>query len=352
MVDVTIPPGAKYSAEEVLALPNVKSKASYIEDLRTKGYCVIPSILPKERCDGYVDDALTWLEDFKLGFKRDDNKTWKTECLPIGHKGGLYNQYCCAHEDWVWRVRCEPAVLECFKELWGTDELLVSFDAVNVTFPYGEHGRTDEAWVDPWPHQDQDPHKPVFQLAQGIVALSESGPDDGGLCVMVGSHLLHQQFFAESGGVDESRISALNSYHFNAKEADWYRAHGCHDIKYLQFSFADAKEQIECPQGSLIMWDSRLMHWNRMPTGDRTRVAVYVCYQPVADATPEQVKRKAEVYQNRWVATHWPALNDVRAMYRGGPQRDGKPDPADRKRPIREPVENDTLLKLAGVKAY
>ena len=49
-------------------------------------------------------------------------------------------------------TRSEPKVIQTFAELWGTDELLVSFDAVNVTFPYGEHGRTDEPWVTPWPY--------------------------------------------------------------------------------------------------------------------------------------------------------------------------------------------------------
>ena len=43
-------------------------------------------------------------------------------------------------------------MIQTFAELWGTDELLVSFDAVNVTFPYGEHGRMDEPWVTPWPY--------------------------------------------------------------------------------------------------------------------------------------------------------------------------------------------------------
>lgn len=46
------------------------------------------------------------------------------------------------------------------------------------------------------------------------------------------------------------------------------------------------------------------MHWNRLPTGDRIRVAGYVCYQPRSQATEEQLKRKAEVFHNRQVATH------------------------------------------------
>lgn len=49
-------------------------------------------------------------------------------------------------------ISSEPAVTQAFTELWGTEELIVSFDAVNVTFPYGEHGRKDIEWVNPWPY--------------------------------------------------------------------------------------------------------------------------------------------------------------------------------------------------------
>lgn len=80
------------------------------------------------------------------------------------------------------------------------------------------------------------------------------------------------------------------------------------------------------------------MHWNRLPTGDRIRVAGYVCYEPRSHASEEQLKRKAEIFHNRQVATHvsvrtgnadaqWPLANDVRELYQGGPKRDGKPDP-------------------------
>jgi len=332
---------ATHDEEDIFALPNVNSKASFINDLQKNGYCVVPSVVPKDRVDGYINDALSWLEEFGLGFKRDDSSTWTDDHLPVSNKGGLYNKYAAGHEDWVWRARCEPGVINAFKELWNTEELICSFDGLNITFPYGEHGRTDIELTQPWPHQDQNPHKPAFQLAQGIIAISESGPDDGGLVVLSGSHHLHGKFHAENGGVNEAqRGGKLNSYHFTKEQADWYRAHGAKEVK------------ITCPAGSLIIWDSRLIHWNCMPTGDRIRIATYACYCPASFASEEALKRKAEIYQSRYCTTHWPATNDVPYLQFGPPERDGKPDPHHRLRPHREPVETDTLLKLAGVKAY
>lgn len=63
---------------------------------------------------------------------------------------------------------------------------------------------------------------------------------------MAGSHLLHQQFYAENGGVDHSRINSLNSYHFRDKEAEWYRSKGCYDVKVRQsLAYKRRKERTE-----------------------------------------------------------------------------------------------------------
>jgi hypothetical protein len=329
------------SKADIEALPNVNSKAPFIADLQKKGWCVVPSVIPKERCDEYVNEALGWLESFPLGFKRDDKSTWTDDHLPVSVKGGLYGRYACGHENWVWKARSEPGVIHAFQELWGAEELLVSFDGFNITFPYGEHGRTDVELTQPWPHQDQNPHLKTFQLAQGIIAITESGPQDGGLTVLEGSHHMHSRYFAENGGIDEVRRDGRpHGYHYQAEEADWYRRQGCKEVK------------IECPAGSVIIWDSRLIHWNQMPTGQRTRVATYACYCPRSFATPEALQRKAEIFQQRLCTSHWPALNYVPQLKYGGPMRNGKPDPHDRSRPIKEPEETETVLRLAGVMPY
>jgi hypothetical protein len=55
---------------------------------------------------------------------------------------------------------------------------------------------------------------------------------------MSGSHLLHQQFYAEHGGVDHTRIKSLNSYHFREEEAEWYKSKGCEEVKVCHSFFA------------------------------------------------------------------------------------------------------------------
>lgn len=106
---VPLPASAAFSESAIRALPSDAYYASpstgsdsgaskqtppaWLNDLRTKGYAVVPDLVPQERCDAYVNDALTWLEDFGLGFKRDDKETWHGDKLPVHHVGGLYNRY-------------------------------------------------------------------------------------------------------------------------------------------------------------------------------------------------------------------------------------------------------------------
>ena len=99
-------------------------------------------------------------------------------------------------------------------------------------------------------------------------------------------------------------------YHYRPEEHEWYRAHGGVDTK------------VTCPAGSVIIWDSRLIHWNCMPTGSRTRVATYACYSPKSFASEGQLERKRELFKKRWMTTHvsgeraWRVLLDISEILR------------------------------------
>jgi hypothetical protein len=66
----------------------------------------------------------------------------------------MYFSYGSAHEKMAWEARTEPAVIETFEKLWGTKELICSFDGMNISMP----NRTDIKWS-PWPHCDQNPRR-------------------------------------------------------------------------------------------------------------------------------------------------------------------------------------------------
>lgn len=167
-----------------------KKYDDFRDDLLQNGYAIIKGAVPKDRALGYADDIYKWLEDFNLGFKRDDPSTIHRDHLPDINEKGMCLGYAISHERFTWAVRQEPAVVEAFEKVYGTEDLIVSFDSVNIGFPT----RTDIKPNKPWPHQDQDPEKPDFRCLQGLVNLLPNGPKDGGLIVCKGAHLLSEEF--------------------------------------------------------------------------------------------------------------------------------------------------------------
>ncbi|PWY67011.1 MFS transporter [Aspergillus eucalypticola CBS 122712] len=299
------------------------------DDFFRDGYAVIKGVLSKERASEYQSEALTWLESFGLGFDRNDKSTWKKENLPQSWKGGMYLHFSAAHEKYVWDVRCEPGVIAPFAKLWGTDELVVSFDTVNITLPQSIVGTYDSQ---PWPHCDQAPERKGLVCVQGIVNLSNAGPDDGGLIVMKGSAALFDQFFEKNPvtGPTPWRTAKHKDFHpFSDKDLDWYRERGCELIKVC------------AEPGDLILWDSRQMHWAQFGTSDLVRTIVYATYTPAAWMSEEDREKKKELFEAYETTTHWPHTN----LYTHGKAMvkvDGEEvvDPLERDEPLTKPVRN------------
>ncbi|PYH47361.1 MFS transporter [Aspergillus saccharolyticus JOP 1030-1] len=336
---------SRIDSPEVTPLPSTKLQSSqkqetrygdFRDDFFRDGYAVIKGALTPERAKEYQSRALDWLESFGLGFDRNDKSTWKKENLPQSWKGGMYLHFSAAHEKYVWDVRCEPGVIAPFAKLWETDELVVSFDTVNITLPQSIVGEYDSK---PWPHVDQAPERRGMNCVQGIVNLSKAGPEDGGLVVMKGSAPLFDQFFAENPvtGPTPWRTAKHKDFHpFSEENLEWYRAHGCELIKVC------------AEPGDLIIWDSRQIHWAQFGESDVVRTIVYTTYTPAKWMSEEDRKKKTELFEQYETTTHWPHTN----LYTHGKATvtvDGeeRPDPLERDEPLTKPVRTEQLLQLA-----
>ncbi len=152
-------------------------------------------------------------------------------------------------------------------------------------------------------------------MYQGIANLAPNGPQDGGLCVLKGSHLLHSQYFAETGGPQADK-EAVNGYTYDYDEIHWYKQHGCQQVKVCAgegdligefcLSLAACNLRSELTLLYPIVWDSRTIHWNASPISQQIRFATYVCYCPRSMASEEILKAKREVFAARKGTTHWP----------------------------------------------
>lgn len=50
--------------------------------LERDGFAVVPNRVSPEDCADFREQALSWLEGFPYGFRRDDRSTWTSEHLP------------------------------------------------------------------------------------------------------------------------------------------------------------------------------------------------------------------------------------------------------------------------------
>lgn len=309
------------------------SYGDFRDDLVTQGYVVVKGAIDPQKAREYQQKAFEWLKAFDSSLNLDDPSTWRTANLPIQTKLNTYEHYGVVHEKFMWDVRQEPGVLEAFQKIWGTDELLVSFDSLNITLPNLKEARA------PWPHIDQAPRKRGLHCVQGIVNLSHAGPEDGSLMVVPKSHSLTEEFFDTK--TDPATWEWRDNRYFDDKDMEWFRSHGLEPVKVL------------AEPGDLILWDSRLIHWGGEPTekSNTIRTVVYAAYAPASMASQEAISEKQRVFAANGATTHWPhdnvKLRDLQARL-----PDGSPDPRNRPEPVEKAEHTDKLLKLAGMKPY
>ncbi|KPI36308.1 uncharacterized protein AB675_7370 [Cyphellophora attinorum] len=292
-------------------------------ELHDKGFVVIKNAIPRERAIQYQEKAYEWLQSFPGDLDFSNPETWIAKNLPLQNGIKVYIHYGVAHEKFVWDAKQEPGVLDAFAKLWQTDELLVSFDGINITFP----NRKDIPRRAAWEHIDQSPLRRGAHCIQGIINLSPSGPNDGGLVLYPKSHNYNAEFFDSRD--DKSSWLPMKDLHlFTKEELAWFRAKGLQPHKPGHTLRRRATEK-----------------------SNQIRTAIYATYTPANLAEPTQLAIKNEVFEKFGSTTHWPhqyiVSRPTQAML-----PDGTRDPRDRDQPREMPEMTDKLLKLAGAKRY
>ncbi|KAH7333425.1 hypothetical protein BKA65DRAFT_527578 [Rhexocercosporidium sp. MPI-PUGE-AT-0058] len=318
--------------KSIFSVPISTSYGDFRDDLLRDGFAIVKGAVPRENADKYAEDMYKWLENFGLGFKRDDPSTFNEEHMPIITEKGMCLGYGIAHETFTWAIRSEPGVIDAFEKVYKDEDLIVSFDCVNFSFPR----RTDLKPNKAWPHQDQDPKKPGFRCLQGLVNLLPNGPEDGGLIVCKGGHVVSEDFHKVFEN-EPDKIWAWTEEWYGITDSGmkWLKERG---LKW---------EKVCADPGDLIIWDSRTPHYNLPPTSQKPRFCAYTCYMPVESATQEDLIRKKAAFDNCQSTTHWP-----NAAHVGGLpiNRGCVPDPHNTTVPRSgKPFLSERAFKLTGI---
>ncbi|CAM9177576.1 unnamed protein product [Ectocarpus sp. 13 AM-2016] len=297
------------------ATRGVEEAALIINDLVTNGYSVVGGVLSSDDCTQAVDGTWAWLASLGSGIEPSNPKTWVLWPKSFGH--GLVQHYGIGQAPFFWEVRMNKNVRGVFESLWGTPDLVTSFDGVCIRRPPEMTRCRHESKKDqPWLHCDQSkqtvgkvPTVNGWQCIQGGVNLEASDEGDACFRVLSGSHTLHAS--APWQGTSKDYYALADS------EIDWYKSQGCVDTK------------VTCPKGGMVLWDSRAIHSNTNPVKGRNnpgrfRYTLFVCMIPRSHLSIECAEKRRNAFQENRTASHWPARM---TLFGKNPNTYGKEDP-------------------------
>ena len=121
-----------------------------MDSLETLGYTIIKNVLTSDQ-----------VKDYKTRFH-----TWWDFTVKNVPPHGVIQHYRIGHQPFVWKLRTEQSVQLPFKEIFGTNDLVASFDGWGY-MPKNVNRRHVN-----WFHVDQAPKDPGFKSVQGVVALT------------------------------------------------------------------------------------------------------------------------------------------------------------------------------------
>lgn len=282
--------------------------------LEKNGFVVyqIPNFDPTyiDRFKEFVQDHWDPKTQKDCPFDFEDPKTWKSSNLPI-LLNGIF-KHGAAHMDWFWDLReqCIPI----FSQVYGTDDLLSSFDGLNLSFKKREPSHS-------WIHCDCPREMRDYLCYQGVVNFLPNGDDDGGLLIVKSSHQIYDNYL----------------------EAHPTSGYGWYTIQMGDPLLASLPiYKINLQPGEICLWNSKTFHCNMQPLSDNLRMAAYVSMIPRSTATSEDLEKRIKAFEEGKGTGHWqcgPAFKTLPTISRYGGYRPRK---------IEKPKLNNIQKRLVG----
>ena len=243
----------------------------YKKELLEKGYTIIPNVLNNEEIIKATELFFKWKKTIpdidKIHSQINPHNIFKF------HEAG--------HQEFAWFIRTRPKLIEIFKKIWETDELVSSFDG--SCYMPKELAKKDNVWT----HTDQAADSIGLKCYQSFVSLTDN--KERTLRVYEGSHLLHEKYFKDRNIKDSKNWNLI-------------------EHEYLD-EIKDKKRVLDVKAGDLVIWDSRTFHQNQYGmAGSEERLVQYVCYLPKKDVKNSKAmqKKREKYFMERRMTSHWP----------------------------------------------
>jgi len=269
-----------------------------LEYFEEHGYVVFSKLATEDEAKIAIDLFWDHMEKETKVIKRDDYNTWKQWFTGAS---GVVASYAIGHSSFLWYCRTLPKVIAAFRAMWGTDDLLTSFDGCGVFRPpeINPDWKTKSGWF----HVDQNGYnKPNKVCIQGLLNLMPNDAEDGGFILVPDS----QKSF---GTLFEKRKDLPQTFGDFVPLGKTY---------FPEIWDGRTPSKICLDVGDFVMWDSRTVHCNHpaLPKPERKndppklrRMVAYICMTPTAlakDNLPTLLKERVFAYQNGITSSHWP----------------------------------------------
>lgn len=266
--------------------------------LEKYGVAIIPSLLDESETQHMRTGMWNYLEHitqrFPIPMQRNQPTTWKIFKTLYPSHSMLLQHWGVGHSQMLWDLRQNPKVYNIFAKLYQTtpEELLVSFDGASFHFPPEITGC---GWYRSGSnlHCDQSFLRHEKECIQGWVTANPVEEGDATLVFLEGSHNFHADF--------------ANAFKITEKP-DWYKLSSEH-IEYYTNRGCEQRF-IACPEGSLVLWDSRTIHSGIQPLRGRSQAKIrcvgYVCFTPRRLATEKDLKKRMQAFEQLRMTSHWP----------------------------------------------
>lgn len=295
-----------------------------MEDIRYTllqfGVCIVPQRVNEDMCAKTFNEMIWEFEKRNSSFIFDNLKTWNSLEAFAPESNMIYRHWGFGQSQYVHDLRSDSCIIDCFESVWETRELICSFDAIALHVP-GELCNRDYFHKHDRYIFKQSPLNRGMQCIEGFVSLFDICDGDATMSFYLKSHQFFERYSQDlisdftnrTGKTSKEDIQkAFTSNITVVEDLDFFNKRGCTEFR------------VQCPSGSVILWDSRTLHQASQPLVGRENpnilAGAYVCMVPVSRISEYAyskkifIKRSLEAVENLRTTDHFPQYRILESL--------------------------------------
>lgn len=203
----------------------------------TNGYIIVRDAIPKEDCYDTIQAIWNY-----LGISPHDEASWYHQ-----HEEQRGMMLTFTNHETLNRNRLSPKIRRAYEQLYKSQDIYMTIDKVSFNPPENNRYKFRGSAL----HWDTSLAAPIPFALQGLLYLTDCGPDDGAFHCVPGFHNLIEGWLKTAG--EDPRQEALDTLKPTAIAAN---------------------------AGDFIIWDNRLPHCASPNKGKTPRMVQYLTYLP------------------------------------------------------------------------